>query len=143
MLALVPLWCLGCCAGGRNYAGVLGLKNYAIKNSSSHQLDLEVKDPETSASFRSDVEETRYFTGLLNHYTSSEGLLRKINLNNSGWNSAGEDFANKPSECSGQGSMEIEKISDHMKKHEKPLGETEFGYYLAGLIEGGGYFADQ
>jgi hypothetical protein len=54
---------------------------------------------------------------LLNHYTSSEGLL--------------EDFA------------EIEKISDHMKKHEKPLGETEFGYYLAGLIEGGGNFADQ
>lgn len=96
-------------------AGVLGLKNY--KNSSSHLLDLEVKDPETSPSFRTDVEETSYFSGLLNHYTSSEGLL--------------EDFS------------EIEKISDHMKKHEKPLGETEFGYYLAGLIEGGGYFADQ
>lgn len=56
-------------------AGVLGLKNY--KNSSSHNflLDLEVKDPDTSPSFRTDVEETSYFSGLLNHYTSSEGLL--------------------------------------------------------------------
>jgi hypothetical protein len=111
-------------------AGVLGL-NY--KNSSSHNflLDLEVKDPDTSPNFflggaplKKNVrailregQETSYFSGLLNHYTSSEGLL--------------EDFA------------EIEKISDHMKKHEKPLGETEFGYYLAGLIEGGGNFADQ
>jgi hypothetical protein len=40
-------------------------------------------------------------------------------------------------------SQEIGKISDHMKKHEKPLGEAEFGYYLAGLIEGDGYFGDQ
>jgi hypothetical protein len=98
-------------------AGVLGLKNY--KNSSTHNflLDLEVKDPETSPSRGREGQETSYFSGLLNHYTSSEGLL--------------EDFA------------EIEKISDHMKKHEKPLGETEFGYYLAGLIEGGGNFADQ
>lgn len=39
--------------------------------------------------------------------------------------------------------VEIEQISDHMKKHEKPLGEAEFGYYLAGLIEGSGYFGDQ
>jgi hypothetical protein len=41
------------------------------------------------------------------------------------------------------GETEIEQISDHMKKHEKPSGEAEFGYYLAGLIEGSGYFGDQ
>jgi hypothetical protein len=37
----------------------------------------------------------------------------------------------------------INKISDHMKKHDKPLGEREFAYYLAGLIEGDGSFGDQ
>src|SRR5436190_16356135 len=91
-----------------------GLKNSG-EASQNFLLDLEVKDPETSSSRGPEGQETNYFS--LNHYTSSEGLL--------------EDFA------------EIEKISDHMKKHEKPLGETEFGYYLAGLIEGGGNFADQ
>ena len=30
-------------------------------------------------------------------------------------------------------------ISDHLKKHKKPQTEEEFGYYLAGLIEGDGY----
>jgi hypothetical protein len=30
-----------------------------------------------------------------------------------------------------------------MKKHEKPLAEADFGYYLAGLIEGDGNFGDQ
>lgn len=30
-------------------------------------------------------------------------------------------------------------ISDHLKKHKKPETEEEFGYYLAGLIEGDGY----
>jgi hypothetical protein len=30
-------------------------------------------------------------------------------------------------------------ISDHLKKHQKPETEEEFGYYLAGLIEGDGY----
>ena len=33
-------------------------------------------------------------------------------------------------------------ISDHLKKHRKPQTEKEFGYYLAGLIEGDGYFGD-
>ena len=33
-------------------------------------------------------------------------------------------------------------ISDHLKKHKKPIMELEFGYYLAGLIEGDGYIGD-
>lgn len=31
-------------------------------------------------------------------------------------------------------------ISDHMKKHSKPKTDEEFGFYLAGLIEGNGSF---
>lgn len=34
-------------------------------------------------------------------------------------------------------------ISDHMDKHVKPKTDIEFGYYLAGLIEGDGWFGDQ
>jgi len=33
-------------------------------------------------------------------------------------------------------------ISDHVIKHTKPKTDEEFGYYLAGLIEGDGYFGD-
>ena len=33
-------------------------------------------------------------------------------------------------------------ISDHLTKHKKPETDEEFGYYLAGLIEGDGYFGD-
>jgi hypothetical protein len=33
-------------------------------------------------------------------------------------------------------------ISDHLIKHEKPKTDEEFGYYLAGLIEGDGYFGE-
>jgi LAGLIDADG endonuclease len=33
-------------------------------------------------------------------------------------------------------------ISDHMKKHVRPKTNIEFGYYLAGLIEGQGSFLD-
>ena len=33
-------------------------------------------------------------------------------------------------------------ISDHIKKNTKPYKDDEFGYYLAGLIEGDGYFGD-
>lgn len=33
-------------------------------------------------------------------------------------------------------------ISDHMNKHVRPKTDEEFGYYLAGLIEGDGYFDD-
>lgn len=31
-------------------------------------------------------------------------------------------------------------ISDHLNKHTRPKTDEEFGYYLAGLIEGDGYF---
>jgi hypothetical protein len=34
-------------------------------------------------------------------------------------------------------------ISDHLTKHMKPKTDEEFGYYLAGLIEGDGYFGDR
>lgn len=33
-------------------------------------------------------------------------------------------------------------ISDHMKKHVRPQTNLELGYYLAGLIEGQGWFFD-
>jgi len=33
-------------------------------------------------------------------------------------------------------------ISDHLKKHNKPKNDIEFGYYLAGLIEGDGWIGD-
>ena len=33
-------------------------------------------------------------------------------------------------------------ISDHINKHIRPITEEDFGYYLAGLIEGDGYFGD-
>lgn len=33
-------------------------------------------------------------------------------------------------------------ISDHLNKHLRPKSDEEFGYYLAGLIEGDGYFGD-
>ncbi|PWA00300.1 hypothetical protein BB558_003646 [Smittium angustum] len=32
-------------------------------------------------------------------------------------------------------SIEIIKISDHIKKHNYPESDIDFGYYLAGLIE--------
>jgi hypothetical protein len=35
-----------------------------------------------------------------------------------------------------------DNISDHLIKHNKPKTDEEFGYYLAGLIEGDGYFGD-
>jgi len=34
-------------------------------------------------------------------------------------------------------------ISDHLKKHTKPETDEEFGFYLAGLIEGDGYIGDR
>jgi hypothetical protein len=33
-------------------------------------------------------------------------------------------------------------ISDHLNKHTRPKTDLEFGYYLAGLIEGDGNFGD-
>src|SRR6267154_1401749 len=36
----------------------------------------------------------------------------------------------------------IDHISDHLIKHNKPETDEEFGYYLAGLIEGNGNFGD-
>ena len=37
----------------------------------------------------------------------------------------------------------LSPISDHMGKHKKPDNDNELGYYLAGLIEGDGYFGDK
>src|SRR5579871_3197006 len=41
-----------------------------------------------------------------------------------------------------EGFSEDLHISDHLNKYSKPKTEEEFGYYLAGLIEGDGYFGD-
>jgi len=38
-------------------------------------------------------------------------------------------------------SENIHKISIHVPKHLKPIGDNEFGHYLAGLIDGDGHFS--
>ena len=38
-------------------------------------------------------------------------------------------------------SLSIKKISIHVPKHFKPINDTDFGYYLAGLIDGEGHFS--
>jgi hypothetical protein len=38
-------------------------------------------------------------------------------------------------------SENIKLISDHVPKHLKPLTNQQFGYYLAGLIDGDGHFS--
>lgn len=38
--------------------------------------------------------------------------------------------------CEGE---KVDSISDHLPVHKKPVSNDEFGYYLAGLIEGDGY----
>lgn len=38
---------------------------------------------------------------------------------------------------------ELETISDHIFTHIRPNTNEELGYYLAGLIEGDGYFGEQ
>lgn len=35
--------------------------------------------------------------------------------------------------------IELIKKYEHIKKHSKPINDEDFGYYLAGLIEGDGY----
>ena len=37
----------------------------------------------------------------------------------------------------------IKGISEHTPKHLKPINDKQFGYYLAGLIEGDGHFSNQ
>ena len=41
------------------------------------------------------------------------------------------------------GSENIKKISIHVPKHIKPESESDFGHYLAGLIDGDGHFSSQ
>lgn len=35
----------------------------------------------------------------------------------------------------------VKRVSDHVSKHSKPLNNEQLGYYLAGLIDGGGHFS--
>ena len=37
----------------------------------------------------------------------------------------------------------IKSISDHVPRHCKPITDQQFGYYLAGLIDGDGHFSSQ
>lgn len=37
----------------------------------------------------------------------------------------------------------VNAVSDHTPVHRKPLGDEEFGHYLAGLIDGGGHISTQ
>ena len=44
----------------------------------------------------------------------------------------------------GEGGLEnIQKISIHAPKHVKPESDSDFGHYLAGLIDGHGHFSEQ
>lgn len=45
-------------------------------------------------------------------------------------------YSTKSFVCEGE---KVNTISDHIPIHKKPVSEDEFGYYLAGLIEGDGY----
>lgn len=38
--------------------------------------------------------------------------------------------------------LELLHISDHLPKHKRPDNDEEFGYYLAGLVEGDGYIGN-
>lgn len=40
-------------------------------------------------------------------------------------------------------SNETEKLTEHVPKHRKPEQETEFGHYLAGIIDGRGEISEE
>lgn len=42
-----------------------------------------------------------------------------------------------------QAQENVKSISVHINKHNKPANEDQFGYYLAGLIDGDGHFSSQ
>lgn len=45
-------------------------------------------------------------------------------------------YSTKSFECEGE---KVNIISDHLPVYKKPVSDEEFGFYLAGLIEGDGY----
>ena len=51
------------------------------------------------------------------------------------------NFKNGTSETIRNNTENIKNISIHVPKHLKPLNDKQFGYYLAGLIDGDGYFS--
>lgn len=117
--------------------------------------DLEAKYPETKAPLEHNTPQAKNFQS--RRTNNLIGSIHFLNiLPTSPWKKGGpyvELLNNYTSSISGGSGLledlqlptpgEIEQISDHLKKHEKPKGEDEFGYYLAGLIEGGGYFGNQ
>lgn len=50
-------------------------------------------------------------------------------------------FSSEPTSGTEGGILEFDgpRLSDHLAKHKKPASDEEFGYYLAGLIEGDGH----
>jgi hypothetical protein len=82
------------------------------------------------------------FGKILNKKISAENYLRNniIIKNNTIENKEEIKFINNESLIKDE--EEIIEISNHLLKHKKPLTDEEFGYYLAGLIEGDGYFGD-
>lgn len=50
-------------------------------------------------------------------------------------------FINKSTSETLRNNYEIQKISIHVPTHLKPISDTEFGHYLAGLIDGDGHFS--
>jgi len=59
--------------------------------------------------------------------------------------SAGNAFIFKSgtSETIRNNTESIKNISIHVPKHLKPLNDTQFGHYLAGLIDGNGHFSSK
>ncbi|RIA84111.1 homing endonuclease [Glomus cerebriforme] len=52
-------------------------------------------------------------------------------------------FTDASNQLEDNSSSKIIVISDHLKKHAKPLSDEAFGYYLAGLIEANSYISNR
>lgn len=61
-------------------------------------------------------------------------IFKFISLSAGNKNGSSETLRNNSNE-------NIKKISIHVPTHLKPLNDSQFGYYLAGLIEGNGHFS--
>ena len=73
-----------------------------------------------------------------NYSTPIEGIVKILKRRSQ---SAGFSSTTRASETLRSGVEEnLKPISVHVPKHQKPLNDTQFGYYLAGLIDGDGHF---
>uniref|UniRef100_UPI00237BB92F LAGLIDADG endonuclease domain-containing protein n=1 Tax=Schizosaccharomyces osmophilus TaxID=2545709 RepID=UPI00237BB92F len=75
-------------------------------------------------------------------------LTKKVKMLNQMRQSAGKSRAFSSSACTSETlsnkitTNNLSKISEHSKNHFKPINDSQFGYYLAGLIDGSGNFTN-